>query len=164
MVANLAKMLARLTRQDGELAFTCGLLHNIGDTLLFLAHTEQMTDIEALTAAGGDKAALQQNVFGCNYTDVGAELARRWNFPDELCEAIANQNQPEKTRSAAIYALLLNLAVKMNQRIALGQKPAQVLAEIPQAKLADLKIDSVKLLDQLTRLTEQEDDIETFIS
>lgn len=163
-VANLAKLLAKTSRQDGEVAFTCGLLHNIGDILLFLAHKEQMINIEALTAAGGDKAALQQNQFGCTYTDVGAELAKRWNFPEEICQAIANQNRPKKTASATAYPLILNLAVQMNRSIAAGQRAAGVLAEIPQEKLADLKIDLINLLEQLTRLMQQDDDIESFIN
>ncbi|MCR6651925.1 MAG: HDOD domain-containing protein [Cellvibrionaceae bacterium] len=80
-VANIAKLLAKLAHQDGDVAFTCGMLHNIGDTLLFLAHRSQMQNIAALAATGVSKSTLEQTQFGCNYMDVGAELARRWNFP-----------------------------------------------------------------------------------
>lgn len=163
-VANLAKMLAKIAKQDGEVAFTCGLLHNIGDTLLFLVHKEQMANIDVLSDNGTEKATLQQNQFGCNFMDVGAELARRWNFPEEICLAIAHQQQPEKAPSNNVYPLLLNLAVRMQRSLSEGSKPAEVVAEMPPRKLADLKIDTTKLLEQLNILLNKEDDIESFIN
>lgn len=169
-VANVAKMLAKLARQDGDVAFTCGMLHNIGDTLLFLAHKDQMLHInsvlqlEEAAMTGVSKSALEQTQFGCTYMDVGAELARRWNFPEEICLAIANQEQPEKTGTNVLYPLLINLAVRIHNSISSGKMPAEVVGDLPQNHLADLKIDNIKLLEQLTAMLQQEDDIEAFLS
>ena len=169
-VANVAKMLAKLARQDGDVAFTCGMLHNIGDTLLFLAHKDQMLHInsvlqlEEAAMTGVSKSALEQTQFGCTYMDVGAELARRWNFPEEICLAIANQEQPEKTGTNVLYPLLINLAVRIHNSISSGKMPAEVVRDLPQNHLADLKIDNIKLLEQLTAMLQQEDDIEAFLS
>lgn len=169
-VANIAKMLAKLARQDGDVAFTCGMLHNIGDTLLFLAHKDQMLHInsvlqlEEAAMTGVSKSALEQTQFGCTYMDVGAELARRWNFPEEICLAIANQEQPEKTGTNVLYPLLINLAVRIHNSISSGKMPAEVVRDLPQNHLADLKIDNIKLLEQLTAMLQQEDDIEAFLS
>lgn len=169
-VANIAKMLAKLARQDGDVAFTCGMLHNIGDTLLFLAHKDQMLHInsvlqlEEAAMTGVSKSALEQTQFGCTYMDVGAELARRWNFPEEICLAIANQEQPEKTGTNVLYPLLINLAVRIHNSISSGKMPAEVVRDLPQNHLGDLKIDNIKLLEQLTAMLQQEDDIEAFLS
>jgi len=162
-VANIAKMLAKLARQDGEVVFTCGMLHNIGDTLLYLAHKDQMLNIDALAATGVNKSALEQTQFGCTYMDVGAELARRWNFPEEICQAIANQEQPEKAGVNLTYPLLVNLAVRINASLTAGKMPAETVRDMPQNHFADLKIDTINLLEQLTRLLQQEDDIESFL-
>lgn len=169
-VANIAKMLAKLARQDGDVAFTCGMLHNIGDTLLFLAHKDQMLHIAAVlqleeaAMTGVSKSALEQTQFGCTYMDVGAELARRWNFPEEICLAIANQEKPEKTGNNVVYPLLINLAVRIHKSLSSGKMPAEAVCDLPQNHLADLKIDSIKLLEQLTAMLQQEDDIEAFLS
>lgn len=169
-VANIAKMLAKLARQDGDVAFTCGMLHNIGDTLLFLAHKDQMLHIAAVlqleeaAMTGVSKSALEQTQFGCTYMDVGAELARRWNFPEEICLAIANQEQPEKTGNNVVYPLLINLAVRIHKSLNSGKMPAEAVRDLPQNHLADLKIDNIKLLEQLTAMLQQEDDIEAFLS
>lgn len=164
-VASIAKMLAKLARQDGEAAFTCGMLHNIGDILLFLAHKGQMMHIHAVSdATGVRKSMLEQTQFGCNYMDVGAELARRWNFPEEICIAIANQEQPEQAGDQAPYPRLVNLAVQLNSTLNAGQTPEEATAQLPQNSLTALTIDHEKLQEQLTDLVQQYDDIETFLS
>lgn len=162
-VAKIAKLLAKLARRDGEVAFTCGLLHNIGDTLLYLAHMEQMLTIYALVSNGADKATLQLTQFGCDYMDVGAELARRWNFPEEICRAIACQGDPEKAGDDSVYPLLINLAVQIHRAMVYGKSPAEAVRNLPQEKLIQLKIDSTALLEELIKLSQQEDDIESFI-
>lgn len=163
-VANIAKLLAKLARQDGEVAFTCGMLHNIGDTLLYLAHKDQMLNIDALAATGVSKSTLEQTQFGCTYMDVGAELARRWNFPPEICQAIATQEHPEKAGANLTYPLLVNLAVRIYHSLSAGKLPAETVRDMPQNHFADLKIDTINLLEQLTRLQQQEDDIESFLT
>jgi HD-like signal output (HDOD) protein len=164
-VASIAKMLAKLARQDGDVAFTCGMLHNIGDMLLFLAHKDQMLHIVAVfDATGVSKSMLEQTQFGCNYMDVGAELARRWNFPEEMCLAIADQEQPEKAGANALYPLLINLSVRLHNAVNSGQLPEAAVHELPQQHLTELKIDTTKLLDQLTEFLQQEDDIEAFLN
>jgi HD-like signal output (HDOD) protein len=163
-VANLTKMFAKLSGRDGEVAYTCGLLHNIGDTLLFLTHKEQMANIEVMCATGADRATLQQSQFGCDFTDVGAELARRWNFPEEICLAIAYQQKPEQCPSPNTYPLLLHLAIHLHDDLSSGKKPAEAVAHLPKEKAADLNIDTLQLLEQLTYLLNKEDDIESFIN
>lgn len=164
-VASIAKMLAKLAHQDGDAAFTCGMLHNIGDMLLFLAHKDQMLHIDAVAdATGVSKSMLEQTQFGCNYMDVGAELARRWNFPEEICLAIANQEQPEEAGTKALYPLLINLSVRIHTAVNAGQTPEEAVLDLPKDHLTDLQIDKTKLVDQLTDLLQQEDDIEAFLN
>lgn len=163
-IANIAKRLAKLAQQDGDVAFTCGMLHNIGDTLLFLAHKNQMQNIAALAATGVNKSTLEQTQFGCNYMDVGAELARRWNFPEEICQAIANQEHPAAAGAHFVYPLLVNLATQIHRALNAGKPPAEILDNLPQSHLADLKINPADLLEQLTHLAQQEDDIESFLN
>lgn len=160
-VAQIAKLLAKLGHANGEVAFTCGLLHNIGDTLLFLAHKEQMVNIYALVNTGANKAALQRTQFGCDYTDVGAELARRWNFPEEICQAIGDQEKDRESQNT--YSQLISLAAKINRALQQGKTPAESVRDLPQEQLADLRIDAILMLGQLIELVDQEDDIETFI-
>ena len=79
-MANAAKRLARLARLDPQLGYTCGLLSNIGELVLYVAVPEQALQIDKIVAGGADRVATERMLLGMDLTEVGAELARRWSF------------------------------------------------------------------------------------
>ena len=95
-VANTAKLLAKMARQNGEVAFTAGLLHSIGQLLIHIAAPADAAAVEKLVASGASRTASEMNTFGFNHAEVGAELARRWNFPQLIQDAIRYHNEPLK--------------------------------------------------------------------
>lgn len=90
----LAAMAARLLGQQtsmkrAETLMLAGLLQDIGRLALLQALPEEYS---ALCAGAEDNAtllALERKRFDADHADVGAWLARRWNLPDYLVEAIA---------------------------------------------------------------------------
>lgn len=84
-VATIADLLARkLELKNTEMAFTAGLLHDIGQLVIgnFLAH--------AMPAANWwtfDTPAKERSLLGCNHCDVGYEVAVKWNLPDSIRDA-----------------------------------------------------------------------------
>ena len=113
-VACVAKELAHFVRSDEEIAFTCGMLHNIGEMLLYIGMPEAMHQIETRIENGESRIVLQQGMFGFNYADVGAELANRWNFPESIEKLIRFQRQPEVFKGEnQTLATLLALAIQI---------------------------------------------------
>jgi hypothetical protein len=49
-----------------------------------VAHTEGCHDFQA-----------EKQVFGWDHAEIGGLLAAKWNFPDELCRAIAEHHEPK---------------------------------------------------------------------
>lgn len=90
----LTAMAARLLGQQtsmkrAETLMLAGLLQDIGRLALLQALPEEYS---ALCAGAEDNAtllALERKRFDADHADVGAWLARRWNLPDYLVEAIA---------------------------------------------------------------------------
>lgn len=79
-----SREMAQRSHRDAELAFLCGLLHQIGQPAVLL---------EAIAASRGDTAvvdeALLQRVMDRFATPVGIELATRWQLPDAVVATIA---------------------------------------------------------------------------
>jgi putative nucleotidyltransferase with HDIG domain len=84
---------------SSDLAFTAGLLHDVGKAVLseFLSgHAEGM-------AAACDKResqsflAAERQLLDTDHAQVGEAMARHWNLPDPLCSAIRHHHQPEDT-------------------------------------------------------------------
>lgn len=76
-----------------EIAFTAGLLHDIGELILFSqAPNEARHCIEqSLDSDSPDEGLheIEKRVFGFTHAEVGAELARLWALPQVLIDSIA---------------------------------------------------------------------------
>ena len=88
-VGMLGEMLAKAERANAEEVFTAGVLHNIGRLALDQHHPELFREAQrhaSKQSIGLHEAQLE--LFGFSDAEIGGELARRWNFPEELADAV----------------------------------------------------------------------------
>lgn len=94
-VARLARSLASLVRQNQQAAFTCGLIHAVGELAL---HSCMPDDIAALDrdvpVLDLKRARAERRAYGFCYAMVGAGLARKWHFPQPMVDALEHQYAP----------------------------------------------------------------------
>jgi HD-like signal output (HDOD) protein len=84
-----ARWIATQTAQNGELAFTIGMMHAIGQLIIHAGLPAQAADVGLLAGPyHWQRLAQEQAVLGFTYAEVGAELAERWKFPEDFAEAI----------------------------------------------------------------------------
>jgi len=106
--AILADHLATITgKAMPGLAYTAGLLHDIGKTVL----DQYVADDYPLfyrSFHGSEKSIteVENEVFGLTHTDVGTKLAIQWQLPESLLEVITYHHTPE---DAINYPELTNL-------------------------------------------------------
>lgn len=88
--AIISKILAgRIAPQIADLAFLCGLMHDIGKLLLVQrAGDEYEKIIEKIEESGDDFCRVEEQSFVFTHTEVGQLIAEKWNFSDELKEVI----------------------------------------------------------------------------
>lgn len=95
-MAGYAKALAQCLRQDQQMAYTAGMFYEVGLMVLDVCIPEQFADILLRQQASGlDLVEIEQTVLGFDHTLIGAETARRWNFPPEIEHAIHYWRMPE---------------------------------------------------------------------
>ncbi|MBD3892829.1 HDOD domain-containing protein [Hydrogenophaga sp.] len=93
--ANLARYIALPIKIDENTAFTAGLIHCIGELVMHVGMPEAMIDLDrSVPMLDLKRAKAEKGLFGYSYAEVGAALARDWNFPKRMINAIEHQNAP----------------------------------------------------------------------
>jgi len=117
-VAGIARLLARQSGADAEIAFTCGVMHNIGELLIQTGAPEIAARINSASQVGtSGRVAMETLQLGFGYPEVGAELARRWQLPALIQHAIAFQARPFQAPGEAPLPLLLAQAIEISDAL-----------------------------------------------
>lgn len=93
--ALIARGLAQRTGLDGEVAYTAGLLHDIG-ALVLATQFPSETGIALRFAREQDISALQveRAVLGVDHCVAGETLAHHWRFPEAVVQVLATHHEP----------------------------------------------------------------------
>lgn len=110
-VAKLARSLAGMVRQHQQAAFTCGLIHAIGELAVHMVMPEAAVALNTQVAPFDLKrASAERATFGFNYAQVGAGLASKWHFPQIMVDALEHQYAPFEHDVYEPLAGLIHLA------------------------------------------------------
>lgn len=126
---------------DKETAFTCGMLHSVGDLLIRMVMPKEARLIDEAQAMGGRRHTLERGQLGFTYADVGAELAKRWKFPEEMQQAILEQNNAELDRPYSKLAGVVYIAKYLHEAHQQNWDEEQILAKFPKAVADTIQMD-----------------------
>lgn len=75
-------------------AYTCGLLHLIGKSVLDRSNPYEFEKVMALRDKGVNPWQAEIAVFGCDHRDVAMASAQKWGFPESLVKGLAYYSRP----------------------------------------------------------------------
>lgn len=112
--ALIARRLAKLAKGcDPEAVFTAGLLHDIGELILFNRLPELARESLLLVQEQFDDLPVylaERQVIGYDHAEVGGKLAGQWGLPPLLVECIAHHHDIENARQYPKETALVHLA------------------------------------------------------
>jgi putative nucleotidyltransferase with HDIG domain len=136
--AVIAEKLADLTgKVEPSLAYTAGLLHDIGKVVLdqFINAGFPLFYRE-LNEAEKNFSDVEKQVLGTDHTEVGADLARNWSLPDSLIETIRHHHKPEDAQKHNALVHIVYLADLLMSRFHTGLELERLNTEALADRLA----------------------------
>ncbi|GAB4165625.1 MAG: HDOD domain-containing protein [Geothermobacteraceae bacterium] len=109
-----ARQVARQARteMESDLAFTAGLLHDIGKAIIadFLAGSAERLVSDIAAGDQPDYLEAERSLLGYDHCEVGLELARLWRLPNQIHWVVSWHHTPAKAPEEArplVYAVHL---------------------------------------------------------
>lgn len=124
LTALIARLLAKKVNYDvPDQAFTAGLLHDIGKTILNTYMQKRFAEVlEKVHEGNVPFMEAEQMILGFDHAAVGSRVAEKWNLPDELVEAIAVHHTPSLSKINPRLTSIIHVAdaASMSMGVGLG--------------------------------------------
>jgi HD-like signal output (HDOD) protein len=149
--AKVARLLAGLVRQNQQAAFTCGLIHAVGELAMRSAMTQVVALDDRVTPLDIRRSRAESRAFGFCFTEVSAWLAHQWHLPTLIHDALLHAHAPFDKEILEPMAGVVHLAVwRARARHArLGENAMTVSFPSLVAEVMGLDIDLVLQQDPI---------------
>ena len=124
--AAMSDILAKKRHLQEQGAFTAGLLHDIGKSILDQYFSDMFAAAQQHMRQNSLEAHESENaLFGFDHADIGYWLSERWNLPVTLSEAIHYHHRPEAATELPELTEVVHIANKLSIEFMLAKtKPA----------------------------------------
>jgi HD-like signal output (HDOD) protein len=137
--AGYAEWLARKLGVDTQMAWLTGMMVRLGEILIAQAEPKTLQQIEKLPMVPGGRWVREKDLIGFTEGQLTAELARRWNFPMQMVQALRVSADPLVDQAFSHLGALIHLAGLLADSPNAGPEHVEGL---PASVLAALSLDA----------------------
>ncbi len=139
------------------------MLHSIGTLLMHMVIPDELKSIDDAEALGGKRHTLETSLLGYNYADVGAELAKRWKFPEEMQQAILQQHNPDSDQPYSQLAGVIYIAKYLKDAHEKNWTDEQIIEQFPLAVAEVIGMDTTRAYADVAKTTSLESGLDSLL-
>lgn len=139
--AGYAKWLAGHAGQDEQQAWLTGMMMRLGQAVIALHSPHLLAHIEQQPRAPGERWMREREATGFDEGQITAELARRWDFPDEISYALDYCAQPLTAPQFSKLSAVVHLAARLSDQ---ASNDEQAIDALPTDVLATMRLDKAR--------------------
>ncbi|MDO8177139.1 MAG: HDOD domain-containing protein [Undibacterium sp.] len=163
--AVIAKWLAKKIKANSDFAFTVGLMHAIGQLVMHAAMPEQTLQIDKIAGPlDSRRLSVEHTSFGYDFSDVGAELAKRWRFPDNFSTVIKAFPQPLESVNFDPMAAVVHIAAWRARAEESNYAKEQLVATFPSDVALKIGVTQELIMNDMPPIAELSAGLEDLVS
>jgi putative nucleotidyltransferase with HDIG domain len=131
--ALIADQLASVGFLDREVAFTAGVMHDIGRLGLAVIRPKEYSLL--LGVHSGSAASIlnaERDLFGWDHCEAGRQLITDWKMPPEFEAIVAEHHEPRQMGSSWHMADLINVSCRMADAVGCAAFPGCEVTPFPE--------------------------------
>lgn len=137
--AGYAEWLAHQVGVDAPMAWLTGMMLRLGEVLIAQAEPRTLLEIEKMPQAPGMRWQRERQLIGFTEGQITAELARRWNFPMQMVQALQRSADPLVDQAYSRLGAIVHLAGLLADTPNAGPEHVK---DLPSDVLAALSLDA----------------------
>lgn len=119
-VSEASRLAARaMVVEDTDLAFTAGLLHDVGKVVLLAFFPDEVAELMG-KMAGGRGLEEAEKEMDMSHQEVGKALAEHWELPASVAQVISRHHRPATTREHRELVAVVHLADFLAHSLGMG--------------------------------------------
>lgn len=144
------KLASKVRYRDAGMAFTAGLLHDIGKLIIHEYVGDKLAEIrEEAERDGMGFRKAETKVLGFSHAEAGAMLMKRWNFPEEMVDAILFHHDSDNARIDKDLARIVQIADAITMIMGLGIGSDGLCYNVPDSALKGLGIEDERAIVEI---------------
>lgn len=152
--AMMSKLIALKTRYKvPEEAYIAGLLHDVGKIILGRFVEQDYEKIMSQVEAGKSTFSVaEKEILGFDHPTVGAKVAEKWLFPENLVDAIRYHHDPERSKKNSQLTDIVHIADATCLMMGIGLGGDGLAYEFDQKALDRLGLSEPDMENLMSRL------------
>ena len=136
--AGYAQWMAQRLEIDGQVGWLTGMMLRLGELLIAQAEPKALAAIEKRPCAPGERWKRQKQLVGFSEGQITAEMARRWNFPMLIVQALQRACDPIQEQAYSRLGAVVHLSGLLADTTNAGP---DALATLPVEVIDALRLD-----------------------
>ncbi len=164
--AIMAEMLGKHLKHKKVLsAYTAGLLHDIGKTVLnSYARIYLGAALNQMQERGLELLEIERKGMGIDHQELGELIARRWKFPEEVVAGIGFHHLPHKAKSYKDIAAIVYAADKIAMSMETAEEGKNIVETEEDPIFKSLRIDAAVCWELQLKLATALDEVKQFLT
>ncbi|MEE9332436.1 MAG: HDOD domain-containing protein [Methylophilaceae bacterium] len=147
ITASIARELSTELNLEEDTAYIAALMHTVGQLPIHMLFPTAGAKIEEACQGRNvlERTSVEHMILGIDHTDVGAKLAKHWNFPEEISQVILYYTEPLNEKACSL-APVVYAASHIAFDLESGKEPEYIAETLSEDVATELRLEDTEAL------------------